>query len=209
MSVSAKVETLPYTEVLILFSKNFQNADKSQIQKSVFGFFSTWQKSDMQRCHWWLNAHCRIYREGKCHTKNASFASALCGQVSIVGKIYRELIANVHEFCTCKTYKLFLWCLPVVVCDSSSLCLASALCIPTLGFFWWNPSQFHKGLEGLLQEFRPKHSWPCPLSSVQGWVCYPHRRFRVFSGTKKTNIEKENFNFIGVIHWKDMKLALL
>ena len=52
----------------------------------------------------------------------------LCvAKVSIVGKIYRELIANVHEFYTCKTYKLFLRCLPVVVCDSSSLCLASAL----------------------------------------------------------------------------------
>ena len=28
-------------------------------------------------------------------------------------------------------------------------------------------------------------------------------------GLKKLILRKRNFNFIGVIHWKDMKLALL
>ena len=155
--------------------------------------FPAWQKSDMQRCHWWLNALEGYKGKENVMQRNASFASALCGQGQCCCKIYRELIANVCEFYTCKTCKLFLWCLPVVVCGSSSFCLASALLYSYPWVLLWNPSQFHKVLQGLLQEFSPKYSCPCLLSSVQGWVCTHTGRFRVFSGTKKINIEKEKF----------------
>ena len=119
----------------------------------------------MQRCHWWLNALEGYKGKENVMQRNASFASALCGQGQCCCKIYRELIANMCEFYTCKTCKLFLWCLPVVVCESSSLCLASAL---LHSYPWVLIVKFHKVLQGLLQEFRPKYSCPCLLSSVQG-----------------------------------------